>query len=762
MAAPGVPIPIRAVTSSGQVVETVKVFGWLPASDGTKTSTPVVLYLDPACATPAQQGETLMASRRILYKRPQDSAVVEIKSSNEATIYGQEYYPTEIVSAGLGDDVASVLSNGATDPDGIFGAFVPMAFFGAVGDGVTLDDDAVQAAAASGLNVVGDPGSSYLISEGMMMDAGTVFIGCHFKLKVGTGGFATKTDVSATRYDLDKVAFRFRDCENGGGFDNCTWEISGSTEVAVMAFAIQRGTETKPIVFLGLNRFIGFTGFNSIWTMNEAGAAGVHCDTLQIESMTSTRSVAEGYWTSAGGFAQFSGGVIDGDVTSHHSKNLHIKRIVLRDLYVTGQAYVEGPQLDGITIGVNFSGVTQAGRSIRIDAIDAYNVDGEVIDAQGAGWWIGQIQAYDCLYAFKAPHGGQGRLDSLVTDLCAVSVLISGSSNIAQATAVSIGSMKVRNPCKYILQSGTAQAGSNNTITLASAASSINDYYYKSGVNVVIRITGGTGSGQSRVVSDYVGSTRVATVSSNWGVNPASDSTYEILWNDNRAPITFGTDDGTLIGAVSGNMFEEVDIEDGTYADYKIYSGVSGTNRANTVVISEPNGRTLTLTGPAQANTPSLTVVRKNQGQWRVLAASSVVVNHTGDTTETTKATVTIPANSMGPNGLIRITALWSWTESGNDKLVRIRFGGTIFSEVFGNTSILESLQQQLVIGNRNAANSQVGSRGSQLFSYSGDDVRTAAIDTTSATTVVFGVQLANSGETISLESYLIEILYAN
>lgn len=70
--------------------------------------------------------------------------------------------------------------------------------------------------------------------------------------------------------------------------------------------------------------------------------------------------------------------------------------------------------------------------------------------------------------------------------------------------------------------SGTAQAGSASTITLDPAAGS-NDDYYKGGS---VEIVSGTGGGQSRTITGYVGSTKVATVSPDWAVNPSGASSY--------------------------------------------------------------------------------------------------------------------------------------------------------------------------------------------------------------------------------------------
>lgn len=68
---------------------------------------------------------------------------------------------------------------------------------------------------------------------------------------------------------------------------------------------------------------------------------------------------------------------------------------------------------------------------------------------------------------------------------------------------------------------GTASAGSATTITFASAADARDDYYN----GVLVTVASGTGSGQTRRLTDYVGSTRVATVDA-WTTTPDSTSVY--------------------------------------------------------------------------------------------------------------------------------------------------------------------------------------------------------------------------------------------
>lgn len=82
-----------------------------------------------------------------------------------------------------------------------------------------------------------------------------------------------------------------------------------------------------------------------------------------------------------------------------------------------------------------------------------------------------------------------------------------------------------------LLDSGTAQAGSATTITLQSGASAVDDFYK----NAIVVLTGGTGVGQNRKITGYVGSTKVATISGdrNWATSPSSDTLYVILGDSN-------------------------------------------------------------------------------------------------------------------------------------------------------------------------------------------------------------------------------------
>ena len=86
------------------------------------------------------------------------------------------------------------------------------------------------------------------------------------------------------------------------------------------------------------------------------------------------------------------------------------------------------------------------------------------------------------------------------------------------------------------LAQGTAQSGTVATIQLADASTFADDVLN----NNIIKITSGTGAGQSRRITDYTGSTApldTATVSPSWTVSPDETSVYEVVDASSNAEI---------------------------------------------------------------------------------------------------------------------------------------------------------------------------------------------------------------------------------
>ena len=91
--------------------------------------------------------------------------------------------------------------------------------------------------------------------------------------------------------------------------------------------------------------------------------------------------------------------------------------------------------------------------------------------------------------------------------------------------------------------SGTAQAGTSTTITLKATASATDDIY----VGMYVNITGGTGSGQTRLIEDYNGTTKVATVKAiTAAFTPGVSSVYSIAANVGYRPVSSSFSSATI------------------------------------------------------------------------------------------------------------------------------------------------------------------------------------------------------------------------
>lgn len=145
-----------------------------------------------------------------------------------------------------------------------------------------------------------------------------------------------------------------------------------------------------------------------------------------------------------------------------------------------------------------------------------------------------------------------------------------------------------------------------------------------------------------------------------------------------------------------------------------------------------------------------------------VLGSSSASVSVSSGTAEVQLGAITVPANSMGANGRLRITTWWSYTNNANNKTLRVRFNGisgTAFQTVVVTTTASSFLQ--ININNNNATNAQknVAANSSGGVGSTASAFVTAAIDTTATVVVSITGQPASGGDTITLESYLVELI---
>src|SRR5574340_56083 len=145
-----------------------------------------------------------------------------------------------------------------------------------------------------------------------------------------------------------------------------------------------------------------------------------------------------------------------------------------------------------------------------------------------------------------------------------------------------------------------------------------------------------------------------------------------------------------------------------------------------------------------------------------VLGGTGVAASNAADTSELALASVTIPGYAMGTEGRIRVTSTWTVTSSANNKTLRVRLGGIAGTRFF-ETALTTSVSARYVteFANRGQTNSQVGgtAQGNSSFGAVSAAVMTDTTDTTADKALVISGQKASAGETLKLESYMVELL---
>lgn len=144
-----------------------------------------------------------------------------------------------------------------------------------------------------------------------------------------------------------------------------------------------------------------------------------------------------------------------------------------------------------------------------------------------------------------------------------------------------------------------------------------------------------------------------------------------------------------------------------------------------------------------------------------VVAMSAVAVNAPADTNENIVATITIPANTLLANGCAKWWAVLTENNNANNKTWNVRLGG-IGGTVYFTRNGLNTTGMTVagVICNRNSASSQIGALTTGMThtgtSFTGGVV-TSSVNTAASTTLVITATKATAGDTMTVESYLVE-----
>ncbi len=292
--------------------------------------------------------------------------------------------------------------------------------------------------------------------------------------------------------------------------------------------------------------------------------------------------------------------------------------------------------------------------------------------------------------------------------------LVSADMPASGAGAGSVTSADVSGGTTGLTTSGGPITGSG-TITLAGTLAIAN---------------GGTGSGTASGARTNLGITATgADTAYAFRANNLSD-----LVSSSTARTNLGLGIGTNVQAYSADL--------GT---------IAGLSPSNDDVLQRKSGAWTNRT---------LAQLRADMGTSYIVGQSAVASAITGTTTETVLATVTIPASAIGPNGSVEVLTMWTYTNSANNKVLRIKFGTLSLLALTVTTTATARFSAS--VANRGATNSQIASFSSSGggFGATTNALTSGAIDTTAAVSLTFTGTLANSGETITLENYIVRINY--
>jgi len=218
-------------------------------------------------------------------------------------------------------------------------------------------------------------------------------------------------------------------------------------------------------------------------------------------------------------------------------------------------------------------------------------------------------------------------------------VLTGATHNIATSAG-----RRLRQLASVIVHSGTAQgAGTgNNQIQLDTGASSTNGAYDPS----LVFIESGTGAGQCRLILQYNGTTKVATVDRDWRVNPDNTSEFVIVGDAGRESVNEGLAQGGTSTTITLNT--SASASDDAYNGQLVFIR-SGTGQDQVALIEDYVGSTKVAT----------IRTRTSNGQWAT-------------TPDTTSAYVIVPNLTWTINeiqsGLATSTELAKVPKSGESR----------------------------------------------------------------------------------------------
>ena len=135
-----------------------------------------------------------------------------------------------------------------------------------------------------------------------------------------------------------------------------------------------------------------------------------------------------------------------------------------------------------------------------------------------------------------------------------------------------------------------------------------------------------------------------------------------------------------------------------------------------------------------------------------VLSSSAVAASCALTAVDEVLGSFTVRAGIIGVNSIIQIEPLWTFTNSANNKILKVRIGGVTVYSATRTTSVKEA--PLIVLANRNSLVSQIQPYDNTYLTAGFGTPATYTIDFANSVTVDITGQRANSGDTLKLEYF--------
>ena len=135
-----------------------------------------------------------------------------------------------------------------------------------------------------------------------------------------------------------------------------------------------------------------------------------------------------------------------------------------------------------------------------------------------------------------------------------------------------------------------------------------------------------------------------------------------------------------------------------------------------------------------------------------VLSSSAVAASCALTAADEVLGSLTIRAGVIGVNSIIQIEPLWTFTNSANNKILKVRIGGVTVYSATRTTSVKEA--PLIVLANRNSLVSQIQPLDNMYVTAGSSAPATYMINFANNVTIDITGQRASNGDSLKLEYY--------